>query len=189
VQPFRFTSPSDQVVCAFCLNHLGATKAERRDTDHIAMWAELFADEVDAHQAFAADTRETIEANETHIRELTARVTELTNTIASEFAQSPSSETRAMLDSEVVKRADRATTLVNRRLDRAMAVIWHLDRLHHDDETRPGTCVCGIASARCAEQKMISVERSELLSWERKNIALHQHGERHALPSDHPALG
>ena len=48
VQPFRFASPTDQVVCAFCTRHFGGDKAEKRDADHVAMWSELYGEAVES---------------------------------------------------------------------------------------------------------------------------------------------
>jgi len=186
-QPFRFTSATDQVVCTHCVNHLGSDKAERRDTEHVKLWASIL-DEVQQDSAtFVAASLETDTANEATIATLTARVAELTAAIATDYAEAPAGGVRDALQNELLTRAERTTTLAYRRLDRVMAVIWRLAELHHDDPKRPQYCVCGTRTAQCAEGLALEPERQEMLAWEKKNLQLLQEGARHGLPNDHPA--
>jgi hypothetical protein len=187
LQPFRFTSPSDQVVCAFCQKHLGAEKAERRDLDHIKMWSELFDDEQETHREYVAGADATEDADAATIARLRTQVEELTRLATGAFDASEAGQGRELLETAVITRAERNTELANRKNDRLMAALWNLDQLHHDDPTRSTHCSCGKTLASCAESKILEPERRALRDWERKNIALAVEGKRNALPHDHPS--
>ena len=188
VQPFEFSSPSDQVVCTHCVNHLGAAKAERRDTEHVELWAGILADHDSDSAAFVAASLQGDAINEALIADLQAQLTELTDSIASEFTRAPTGAIRSALDNELVTRAERTTALAYRRLDRTMTALWRVNRLHHDDEKKAGFCSCGTKTANCAEGLAIDGERQELAGWERRNLQLLHDGQRHGLPADHPAV-
>ncbi|MCU1407439.1 MAG: hypothetical protein JWQ43_3742 [Glaciihabitans sp.] len=188
VQPFQFTSPSDQVVCTHCVNHLGTAKAERRDTEHVALWAGILNDQQSDSATFVAASLQMDAENEALIADLTTQLNELTDSVASDFSRAPTGKIRDSLTTELVTRAERTTALAYRRLDRTMTALWRVNALHHDDPNKAGFCSCGKKTAACAEGLAIDGERQELASWERKNIQLLQNGERHGLPADHPAV-
>lgn len=185
-QPFRFASPSDQVVCPFCRNHLGSGKAERRDRDHVSLWVQVFSDERDAHAADAARATADAAAAAARVAELEAKVAALSSGVLTEFENTASGGVRAELEGELVRRAERRTELADRRTDRLMGALWRLRLLHRDDEKRPGHCACGRRSAQCAEGIILEQERRAIEEWEGKNAALARAGRRHALPPDHP---
>ena len=187
-QPFHFTSSSDQVVCAFCVRHLGAEKAERRDRDHVALWAEMYREEQDAHRADVTAAEASTTINNETIATLTARVDQLTQVIANEYSAAPTGDARDLLETAVVKRAERNTELAARRTDRTMVVLWRLAQLHHDDPARAGYCTCGKPVAKCAESHALDPERQALSDWERKAVSLLREGHRHGLPDEHPAV-
>ena len=187
-QPFHFTSSSDQVVCAFCVRHLGAEKAERRDRDHVALWAQMYSEEQNAHRGDMAAAEASTSIADATIATLTARVDQLTQVIASEFTTAPTGDARDLLETAVVKRAERNTELAARRIDRTMVVLWRLAQLHHDDDARAGHCVCGKPVATCAESHALDPERQALRDWERKAVALLREGKRHGLPDEHPEV-
>lgn len=186
MQPFRFASPTDQVVCPFCAKHFGSDKAERRDRDHVELWLDLFTELQDAHaQAISAAGADADRAEAT-ISGLRSEVAELREAIATGFENAPAA-LRDALGSEVLTRSERRTELLYRRLDRLMAAIWRIDAVHHDAAT-PGLCSCGTAVASCPESRSIDGERQELRTWEAKNLGLLREGARHALPAEHPAV-
>ena len=187
-QPFHFTSSSDQVVCTFCVRHLGAEKAERRDRDHVALWAEMYREEREAHHADIAAAEASTTTSDNTIATLTARVDQLTQVIASEYSAAPTGDARDLLETAVVKRAERNTELAARRTDRTMVVLWRLAQLHHDDPARAGYCTCGTPVAKCAESHALDPERHALSDWERKAVALLREGHRHGLPDEHPEV-
>ena len=131
LQPFTFTSDSDQVVCAHCRSHLGPEKAERRDLAHIALWRGISEAQALAASAAAAQAEADAEESATRIAELEAKVAELSATVIGQFDSAPASGVREELQSDLVRRAERATELANRRTDRMMAVLWRLGVLHH----------------------------------------------------------
>ena len=183
---FRFASPSDQVVCATCVNHLGTEKAERRDRQHVEMWAHLLADQQVNHQAEVERLRTDLASEVASVAALRAQSDDLTAVVAGEFA---AGGVRELLENDAVRRADRSTELVNRRNDRAMAVLWRLERLHHENAIDSGACACGKPLVKCADSAAIEPERQSVREWEKKNIALASEGKRHALPAEHPAAG
>ena len=185
MQPFRFASPNDQVVCPFCAKHLGSDKSERRDRDHVELWLDLYTELQDAHAHTVSEARAASARAEATISEVRAEVAQLREAIATDFESAPAS-IRDALGSEVLTRSERRTELLYRRLDRLMAAIWRIDALHHDADS-PGLCSCGTAVASCPEGRAIDGERQELRSWEAKNLQLLRDGARHALPSGHPA--
>jgi hypothetical protein len=187
-QPFQFSSPTDQVVCSHCVNHLGSDKAERRDTEHVALWAQILAETRHDNSVFVAASLETDAVNDALIADLRAQRDELTDTIASGFTRAPQGSIRTILDNELVTRAERTTALAYRRLDRTMGAIWRVNTLHHDDPVKPGRCSCGKTTAACAEGLAIDSERQEMNVWEKKNVQLLHRGERHGLPADHPEV-
>ncbi|MDH6235471.1 hypothetical protein [Cryobacterium sp. CG_9.6] len=187
-QPFNFTSASDQVVCSFCIRHVGAEKAERRDADHVRLWVELFRNEQSMHRSYVAATQHTLAARDESIVDLTERVRELAALVAEQFDSTPSAGVRAVLQNDLVKRAERRTELASRQIDWAMAVVWRLGVMHHDDPQKPLYCVCGRRSLSCAESLAIDPVRTAVSDWEKKNMLLLQAGTRHGLPADHPAL-
>ncbi|MGO7983391.1 hypothetical protein ACC691_36685, partial [Rhizobium johnstonii] len=69
MQRFRFTSPSDHIVCEHCRAHLGDDKAERRDREHIALCRSItdaeqqsHRDDVDAAAGEASEASATIDS-------------------------------------------------------------------------------------------------------------------------------
>jgi len=188
LQPFKFTSATDQVVCSFCVRHLGADRAEKRDQDHLRMWVETLVDARESHRIAVDTLTATLAERDAALAGLTARVEELTNVVAGEFDRASTGPVRDLLENEVVKRADRRAVLEQRRNDRSMAAIWRLDRLHRQGEQDPLNCVCGRSLARCAEWQAIEPVRQALRDWETKNIRLLRDGQRHALPEDHPEV-
>jgi len=184
LQPFRFTSPSDQVVCPFCQKHLGSDKAERRDLDHIKMWSELFDDEQETHREYVAGAEATADADAAAVSRLSAQVTELSRVVAGEFDSTESGGVREMLENTVVRRAERNTELAHRQVDRLMASLLRLDRLHCDDPRRASYCLCGKSAVVCAEYAIVEPERKRLHEWELRNLALRDAGKRHALPAE-----
>ena len=181
---FRFASPSDQVVCAQCVNHLGSDKAERRDREHVQMWADLHADQQVKFQVEVEALGAQLAAEAAATAALQAQSDGLTAVVAGEFA---AGGVRDLLENDVVRRAERATELANRRNDRAMAVLWRLERLHHENDKNVGACACGKPVLKCQEFAAIEPERQALREWEKKNVALAAEGKRHGLPAEHPA--
>ena len=188
LQPFNFASASDQVVCAFCVHHVGSEKAERRDKDHLRLWVGLFGAEQGMHRSYVAATNATRVERDATITDLTAQVAQLVAVVAGQFAAAPSTGVRQLLENELVKRAERKTELAYRQIDWAMAVIWRVGMLHHDDDTSPGGCSCGRPRATCAEARAIDPVRTAMNDWEKKNVQLLRDGKRHGLPADHPAV-
>jgi hypothetical protein len=185
---FRFASASDQVVCTACVNHLGEAKAQRRDLDHVAMWEALYAEAQRASTSAAADAASAAERDATTIAELRSQASGLTAVVAGEFAGADAPGVRELLETDVVRRAERNTELANRRTDRLMGALWRIDRLHHDDEARAGHCSCGRPVAKCPESLAIDAQRQAVHDWETRNVALLQRGERHALDDTHPLV-
>jgi hypothetical protein len=188
LQPFRFSSPTDHVVCTFCSRHLGGDKAAKRDTDHLAMWFERHSEAIAAHRSFvAAATAEKTSADAANA-ELRAQLNDLTKSIADEFDRSPLGGARGLVENEVTRRAERRTELAHRLNDRIMAALWRVDTLHRDDEANNLRCTCGKPTAECAEWKAIEPQRRALYDWENRNLALLKEGKRHGLPDDHPEV-
>jgi hypothetical protein len=187
MQPFRFSSSSDQVVCAFCSRHFGEGKAERRDLDHLKMWAERYAELSEEHRRTLAEADSAAAESARQIEELAREVTGLRDVIAGRFEEAQGGSIRTLLQNEIQKRADRNTELANRRSDRLVSVIWRLDVLHRDDNTAE-RCTCGRATDMCPEWKAIEPQRRLVREWEARNLALLAQGTRHALPDDHPAV-
>ena len=181
---FRFSSPSDQVVCAQCVNHLGSDKSERRDREHVVMWAELDSDLRVKHQVEVEGLSVQLARETAAIAQLQAESAALTAVVAGEFA---TGGVRDLLENEVVRRADRATELANRRNDRVMAVLWRLERLHSENDKNFGACACGKPILKCPEFAAIEPERQAVRDWEKKNAALAAEGKRNGLPPEHPA--
>lgn len=187
MQPFRFASPTDQVVCPFCAKHLGSDKSERRDRDHVELWLDLYTGLQDAHAHAVSSAQVTAAQAGATLSELRAQVAQLKGAIVTDFESAPAAGIRDALGSEILTRSERRTELLYRRLDRLMAAIWRIDTSHHDADAR-GLCVCGRPVASCPESRAIDGERQELRAWEAKNLQLLREGARHALPSEHPAI-
>ncbi|GAB3126303.1 hypothetical protein [Glaciibacter psychrotolerans] len=189
LQPFHFTSAADQVVCSFCVRHIGADRAERRDSDHVALWSELYSELQDVQREAVADATLLLAERDASITSLTSQVGELRGLVAGQFDQTDAGGIRAVLENDLVKRAERKIELATRRNDRALAALWRVARVHADDATNPTQCACGRSVMQCPDRPIIEGMRQELGEWEARNVALHQAGERHGLPSEHPALG
>ena len=185
---FRFASASDQVVCAACVNHLGEAKSQRRDADHVTMWEALYADAQRLSTSAATDAAAAAERDAATIAELRSQASGLTAVVAGEFAGADAPGVRELLETDVVRRAERNTELANRRTDRLMAALSRIDRLHHDDTAKPGYCSCGRATAACPESIAIDSQRQAVRDWEARNVTLLQRGERHALDDTHPLV-
>ena len=188
LQPFHFTSATDQVVCTHCLRHLGPERAEQRDTDHITLWLGQFAAQQETLQELTTTTTATIADRDAEIAALTARVAELTGIVAGRFDRGPDAGLRGLLETEVLKRAERRAELGQRRTDAAMAVLWQVEQLHRVTPADPQRCGCGKSVAACPETRALGPVRQALGEWEAKNLKLHAAGQRHALPAGHPAL-
>jgi hypothetical protein len=188
LQPFRFTSPTDQVVCSFCVRHLGAEKAEGRDRDHVRMWVERFAEQQESSRSAATALKATLAEKDAALAALAAQVDDLTNIVAGEFDRTRLGGVRSLLEGEIVTRAERKAELANRRTDWAMAALWRVERLHREDQARPLNCVCGKSLVACAEWKAIEPVRQSMRDWESRNVRLLAEGKRHGLPDDHPEV-
>lgn len=188
LQSFTFTSATDQVVCALCLHHLGDDKAERRDAEHVQLWLAQYADLQEVHRKCVE--KATLDAAEAAaaILTLTGQLDELRGLVAGRFDRTVSGDIRGLLESDLVRRAERRGMLALRQLDWAMAVIWRLGTLHHDDPAHPGSCVCGRPVTACAEGRALDPQRQAVRDWEKKNLALLAAGKRHGLPDGHPGV-
>ncbi|WP_411701187.1 hypothetical protein [Conyzicola sp.] len=152
----------------------------------MAMWADLAADQQVNHQAEVERLTALLASEALVIDGLRAESAGLTAVVAGEFAVGG---VRDLLENDVVRRADRATELANRRNDRTMAVLWRLERLHHENAQNFGACACGEPVLTCAEFAAIEPERQAVREWEKKNVAWAAEGKRHGLPAEHPAAG
>jgi len=182
-QTFTFTSPNDQLVCAECSRHYGEGKAEKRDLDHIAMWSARFGALAQQQRDLTESTdaeRMSAQATETELR---ARVAELTTAIADDFAGTDLGGSRALLENELVARAERRTELAIRLNDRLMVALWRMDRIHHDGA--PLHCSCGKKVVACDEWSAIEPQRQAIRDWEKRNLALRAEGKRDALPPEY----
>jgi len=188
LQPFKFTSPTDQVVCSFCVRHLGSDRAEKRDQDHVRMWVQTLVDERASNRSAVEQLNATLAENDTTLAELRTQVAELTSIVGGEFDRTPSGPVRSLLENDIVKRAEKKSALEQRRTDRVMVAIWRVNLLHRDSDGDALTCVCGASVARCDAWKAIEPVRRSLSDWETKNITLARQGQRHALPDDHPEV-
>ncbi|TFD78285.1 hypothetical protein [Cryobacterium fucosi] len=185
LQSFTFTSATDQVVCAMCLHHLGDDKAERRDAEHVQLWLAQYADLQEVHRRGVEKANlDAAEAAAT-ILTLTGQLDELRGLVAGRFDRTVSGDIRGLLENDLVRRAERRGMLALRQLDWAMAVIWRLGMLHHDDLAHPGSCVCGRPVTACAEGRALDPQRQAVRDWEKKNLALLAAAKRHGLPDDH----
>jgi hypothetical protein len=185
---FRFSSPTDQVVCAACANHLGEAKAQRRDAEHVEMWASLYSVEQIDHRGDVSRLESSLADADESIAGLRDQVVQLTALAAADVAATPSGGVRALVENDVVRRAERNTELANRRTDRVMAALWRIDSLHHPQAADEKLCTCGKPGGKCAENLALEPERQALRDWERKNVALARAGSRHALPAGHPGI-
>lgn len=187
VQRFRFASPSDQVVCGHCRSHGGADKAERRDREHIALWQTIVdARDRAASEAAAAAADAAADASAT-IARLTAEGEQL-RAGALDAGSAAGASVREELQGELVRRAERATALTARRVDKAMVALWRLQAFHHPDPRKAGSCTCGRSLAVCGESRVLEANRQEMLDWERRQLVLFRAGERHGLPPEHPEV-
>ena len=186
LQSFTFTSATDQVVCTLCLHHLGDDRAERRDVDHVQLWLAQYADLQEVHRrSVEKATLDAAQAAAT-ILTLTGQLDELRGLVAGRFDRTVSGDIRGLLENDLVRRAERRGMLALRQLDWAMAVVWRLGMLHHDDPSHPGSCICGRALTACAEGRALDPQRQAVRDWEKKNLALLAAAKRHGLPDDHP---
>ncbi|WP_146066090.1 hypothetical protein [Cryobacterium sp. Y82] len=183
-QPFHFTSRSDQVVCSLCVHHIGAEKSERRDLEHVRLWAARWAASETAHAEYMIETDALLVARDNDLTALRDQVGELSAVVAGQFTAGIDG-VRGLLQNDLVKRAERNTELAHRQFDWAMAGIWRIEALHHDAATQK--CSCGRTAGSCAESAAIDPLRQALRDWEKKNLGLLQAGRRHGLPDDHPA--
>jgi len=184
-QPFHFTSLSDQVVCTLCVHHIGAEKSERRDLEHVQLWAARWAASETAQAEYSAETAALLVARDIHLTALRDQVTELSAIVAGQFAAGIDG-VRGLLQNDLVKRAERNTELARRQIDWAMGGLWRIAALHHD--AAAAKCSCGRTAGSCAESAAIDSLRKALGDWEKKNVALLQGGRRHGLPVEHPAV-
>jgi len=187
-QPFTFTSPTDQVVCRQCVHHTGSEKSERRDRDHVTAWASRFAGEQHANTDFAAASVAVISGKDAEIAGLTEQVAQLGKVVTGNFDHTAVGGVRALLENDLIKRAERKAELAGKRVDWAMAVLWRLRTLHRVDPEQPQLCVCARSSVRCGELQALEPLRQALEDWESKNLRLWRDGQRHGLPADHPEL-
>jgi hypothetical protein len=177
-QPFHFESPSDQVVCIFCTRHIDAGKAERRDADHVRLWAELYAEALEAHRVFAAESEQVSAAKDAVIGELKERVGELTGLVTGQFDRTPTGGVRSVLETELLARAERRTELESRRTERAMRVLAGMAALHRPSDGDPARCGCGKPVAQCADRAVIEPLRQELTDWQRRAERAAGHADR-----------
>lgn len=187
LQPFHFGSATDQVVCTHCVRHLGPDKAELRDTEHVQLWLGQFAALQEQLRELESTTTATAAERDAQIAALQAQVTELTGIVAGRFDRGPDAALRGLLETEVLKRAERKAELGQRRTDAAMVALWQIDRLHRVTAADPQHCGCGKSAANCPEARMVGAVRQALSDWESKNQKLRAAGQRHALPVDYPA--
>jgi hypothetical protein len=188
LQPFHFTSATDQVVCGHCLRHLGPEKAEQRDAEHIKLWLAQFAAQQRVLQELETSTAAALAERDADLAALTAQVADLTGIVAGRFDRGPDAALRGLLETEVLKRAERKAELGQRRTDAAMAVLWEINRRHSVSSADPQHCGCGASAAACPDSRALSPVRQALGDWETKNLKLLAAGQRHALPAGHPDL-
>lgn len=188
LQHFVFASPTDQVVCTHCRRHLGDDKAGRRDREHVALWRGIVAERDAAAGAEADEAERAATEAAATIATLTSERDQL-RAGAIDGSGEAGAALRRDLEGELVRRAERATELTNRRLDRAMVALWRLQAFHHPDPRKPGACTCGRSLTACPESRTLEGVRQEMRDWETRNLALLRAGKRHGLPDEHPDVG
>ncbi|MFT2816081.1 hypothetical protein [Leifsonia sp. A12D58] len=190
-QEFVFSSPSDQVVCSHCVAHTGNTHAERRDADHVQLWSDLYARALAEHAAQTAAADQTIALLIAELDAAKEQVAQFSAVLARDFDQTQSAEVRAILETDLVKSAERKTDAALLRYDRAMAALWRISTQHQLSDAKPQPnqplrCSCGKPVTECVEWAALESVRQLLESWEAKQQRHLAAGERHALPSEHP---
>ena len=192
-QEFVFNSPSDQVVCSHCVAHTGSTHAERRDADHVQLWSDLYARTLADHAAETTAADQAIALLVAELDAAKAQIEQFTAVLARDFDQAQGSEVRAILETDLVKNAERKTDAALLRYDRAMAALWRINSLHQLSDTKPlpnqpVRCSCGKPVTACSEWAALESVRQLLEAWEAKQQRFLAAGERHALPPEHPAV-
>jgi len=86
-------------------------------------------------------------------------------------------------ETDAVVSANGARDSAYRTRDRALGVIWDIDRAHHIDE-KTNRCVCGHTG--CNVAKLLEDYLPELDRWEYAQIARAKESKPHGLPHHHP---
>jgi len=185
---FEFTSQSDQVVYKGCLRHQGDSTARLRlrAADHVSLWSSEVqlaqeAQDLERQQAAAA-----VVALEAQLLELRGELSDMRGALKAEISQHPVASVEAWFKGEEISAAQQARDESYRSRDRALGILWNLDALHHDDESKDHFCSCGKPTPRCREWKILATTRSLLYAWEEKQVDRLRRHLPHALPDNHP---
>jgi hypothetical protein len=94
---------------------------------------------------------------------------------------------RKWLQEGIVIEAEGKLRAAYRSRGKAMAILWKIDRLHHEDSRR-NQCTCGRPTQQCREFQAVAPILDALDAWEKRELELLKKGSQHELPLDHPAV-
>ncbi len=182
---FEFTSKSDHVICKGCLRHQRSSPARllKRDADHVSLWSSELklaeeAQDLERQQAAA------VPALEGQLLELRGELSDMRGALTAEISQHPVASVEAWFKGEEISAAHRARDESYRSRDRALGILWNLDALHHDDQSRGHFCSCGKPTPQCREWNILETTRSFLYAWEQRQVDRLRRYLPHALPDN-----
>jgi hypothetical protein len=165
------------LLCAECGTHWG--QPEKTALSHEKMMSALR--EANAGAMERLDDRR--EALAVRLAAAEAQVSALIATIASDYSEHPARDIRNLVDQAIVDKATRRADSEAKAKDRAMAVVFRLDRLHHEDGVN---CSCGKRITECEEYSALNAIRPSYYAWEKLQLERLAEGKPHGLPVDHP---
>jgi hypothetical protein len=168
--------------CEMCKAHALAGYMQK-DAEHRVAWenwrdraiAELSASKA----AHAEDKR----LSELKLRAAEIEASDLRRALEEGVAAAAPELIAKYFENEAVMAANRARDSAYRSRDRALGVIWDVDRVHHLQD-KNNRCVCGNPS--CNVNRLLVDLLPELYKWEDAQIARARESKPHGLPDHHP---
>lgn len=168
--------------CEMCKAH-GAAAGMQKDAEHRTAWerwrekalAELGA----SRAAHAHDMR----LAESKLESAAIEARDLRHALQEGVAAATPELLAKYFETDAVVSANGARDSAYRARDRALGIIWEVDRAHHvDDKTK--RCACGHSG--CNVAKLLEEFLPELDRWESAQITRAKESKPHGLPHNHP---
>lgn len=185
-----FGSQSDHVICKGCIRHQGhATHSlQLRDFDHINLWWSELEIEKEARAAERRHAKAAADLREAELLRVRQELSDLRGALKAEIDQRPVATVERWFQGEAITAAHVERDNSYRSRDRALQIIWNLDKLHHDDERKNNLCRCGKRTHQCREWKVLEPTRAFLYKSENQQVDRLKRNLPHGLPDDHPEV-
>jgi len=168
--------------CEMCKAH-GAAAGMQKDAEHRAAWEKWREKALAELTASRGAHSHDMKLAESRLEEAAVQTRDLRHALEEGVAAATPELLAKYFETDAVVAANGARDSAFRTRDRAMGVVWAVDRAHHVDE-KTKRCMCG--DSGCNVSKLLEESLPDFDRWENAQIARAKESKPHGLPYHHP---